>query len=153
MCCIRACKFAPEGQFGLQLRLSSEQFGGTECSFVYHVPGPRQMVRDFQKLEYLFCVIIVCSKILQNISNVWRQMVKEFAENDRTECWLWLVMLESDNFCVDSVIFLTSYAVVCSNVVLHNSDHNWLHWNSRRLTTDLNYKDWHYDMLCFATSR
>ena len=26
---------------GSSWRLSSEQFGGTECSFVYHVPGPR----------------------------------------------------------------------------------------------------------------
>jgi len=25
---------------GSSWRLSSEQFGGTECSFVYHVPGP-----------------------------------------------------------------------------------------------------------------
>jgi len=35
-----------------------------------------------------------------------------------------LVLLERDNFCVNSVISLTSYAVVCSNVVVHNSDHN-----------------------------
>ena len=33
-----------------------------------------------------------------------------------------LVLLERDNFCVNSVISLTSYAVVCSNVVVHNSD-------------------------------
>jgi len=26
---------------GSNWRLSSEQAGGTECSFVYHVPGPR----------------------------------------------------------------------------------------------------------------
>jgi hypothetical protein len=30
-----------------------------------------------------------------------------------------LVLLERDNFCVNSVIFLTSYAVVCSNPVVH----------------------------------
>ena len=30
-------KFAPKGQFSL----SSEQAGGTECSFVCHAPGPR----------------------------------------------------------------------------------------------------------------
>jgi len=35
-----------------------------------------------------------------------------------------LVLLERDNFCVNSAISLTSYAVVCSNVVVHNSDHN-----------------------------
>ena len=36
-----------------------------------------------------------------------------------------LVLLERDNFCVNSVIFLTSYAVVCSNVVVHLwEDHN-----------------------------
>jgi len=29
-----------------------------------------------------------------------------------------LVLLERDNFCVNSVISLTSYAVVCSNVVV-----------------------------------
>ena len=33
-----------------------------------------------------------------------------------------LVLLERDNFCVNSVISLTSYAVVFSNVVVHNSD-------------------------------
>jgi len=31
-----------------------------------------------------------------------------------------LFLLERDNFCVNSVISLTSYAVVCSNVVVHN---------------------------------
>ena len=35
-----------------------------------------------------------------------------------------LVLLERDNFGVNSAISLTSYAVVCSNVVVHNSDHN-----------------------------
>ena len=35
-----------------------------------------------------------------------------------------LVLLERDNFCVNSAISLTSYAVVFSNVVVHNSDHN-----------------------------
>ena len=35
-----------------------------------------------------------------------------------------LILLERDNFCVNSVISLTSYAVVCSNIVVHNSDHN-----------------------------
>ena len=48
------------------------------------------MVKDFQELEYLFCAIIVCSKILQNNSKVSRQMVREFAEEfadkDRTKC-------------------------------------------------------------------
>jgi len=32
-----------------------------------------------------------------------------------------LVLLERENFCVNSAISLTSYAVVCSNVVVHNS--------------------------------
>ena len=35
-----------------------------------------------------------------------------------------LVLLERDNSWVNSVISLTRYAVVCSNVVVHNSDHN-----------------------------
>ena len=35
-----------------------------------------------------------------------------------------LVLLERDNFCLDLVFSLSIYAVVCSNVVVHNSDHN-----------------------------
>ena len=35
-----------------------------------------------------------------------------------------LVLLERDNFCLDFVFSLSIYAVVCSNVVVHNSDHN-----------------------------
>ena len=35
-----------------------------------------------------------------------------------------LVLLERDNFCLDFVFSLTIYAVVCSNVVVHISDHN-----------------------------
>jgi len=53
-------------------------------------------------------------------------MVREFAEEftkERTHLVM-LVLLERDNFCVNSVISLTSYAVVCSYVVVHNSDHN-----------------------------
>ena len=39
-----------------------------------------------------------------------------------------LVLLERHNFCVNSVISLTSYAVVCSNVVV---------WSSHKWTTTL----------------
>jgi len=39
--CKCASEFAPEGQLESNWRLSSEQVGGTECSFVCHVPGPR----------------------------------------------------------------------------------------------------------------
>jgi len=41
MCCFCASKFAPEGQFRLQLASFLQRVGGTECSFVCHVPGPR----------------------------------------------------------------------------------------------------------------
>jgi len=33
--------FLQKANSGSSWRLSSEQVGGTECSFVYHVPGPR----------------------------------------------------------------------------------------------------------------
>ena len=32
-----------------------------------------------------------------------------------------LVLLERDNFCLDFAFSLSIYAVVCSNVVVHNS--------------------------------
>ena len=51
------------------------------------------------------------------------------------EMLVMLVLLERDNFCVNSVISLTSYAVVCSNVVVHLwEDHNEL-WSSHKWTT------------------
>ena len=52
-----------------------------------------------------------------------RDLQKSLQTKERTHLVM-LVLLERDNFCVNFVISLTSYAVVCSNVVVHNSDHN-----------------------------
>jgi hypothetical protein len=47
-----------------------------------------------------------------------------------------LVLLERDNFCLDFVFSLSIYAVVCSNVVVHNSDHNCALWSLLWTTTE-----------------
>jgi hypothetical protein len=44
LCCLRASTLAhllQKANSGSKWRLSFEQVGGTECSFVCHVPGPR----------------------------------------------------------------------------------------------------------------
>ena len=50
MSCMRAlANSLQKANSGSNWRLSSEQVGGTECSFVCHVPGPRG-----NSLGYLF---------------------------------------------------------------------------------------------------
>ena len=52
-----------------------------------------------------------------------KDLQKSLQTKERTHLVM-LVLLERDNFCLDLVFSLSIYAVVCSNVVVHNSDHN-----------------------------
>jgi len=64
------------------------------------------------------------SKIIQKCDDRWFENLQKSLQTKERTHLVMLVLLERDNFCVNSVISLTSYAVVCSNVVVHNSDHN-----------------------------
>ena len=51
----------------------------------------------------------------------------EFADKRADfKCWLWIIMLDHWDFVNGLYIFLTIYALLCSNVVVHLSDHNWV---------------------------
>ena len=51
--------------------------------------------------------------------------VEEFADKRADfQCWLWIVMLDHWDFVNVLCSFLTIYALLCSNVVVHHSDHN-----------------------------
>jgi len=81
------------------------------------------MVKEFQKLEYLFCAIIVCSKIIQkefkSVTTDGKRICRRVCRQRPDQMLVMLVLLENEEFCESSVIFLTIYAVVCSNVVVH----------------------------------
>jgi len=49
----------------------------------------------------------------------------EFADKRADfKCWLWIITLDHWNFVNGLYIFLTIYALLCSNVVVNLSDHN-----------------------------
>ena len=61
------------------------------------------MVKEFQKLEYLFCAIIVCSKIIQkefkSVTTDGKRICRRVCRQKSGHNLVMLVLLENEEFC------------------------------------------------------
>ena len=61
------------------------------------------MVKEFQKLEYLFCAIIVCSKIIQkefkSVTTDGKRICRRVCRQKSGHNSVMLVLLENEEFC------------------------------------------------------